>query len=243
MPVAERAVDCGDLYRAKRRELMEFAQSLSERQLAVMVPATPAWTVHSVICHLVGLTSDMNGGNLSIGDPAVWTAHQVESRRKASVRDLDTEWEREGPAFEEGLRLFGYEVGSHFVGDLLQHVADIRHALGLSAPDDDEVLSVALDFYLMSFNDTLVEAKIGVRVESDDETWILGSGEESAGVKGPRYELFRGLGGRRTETQIRSLTWSGDVQRVISVFSRYPMPNQAIVEQTSHQARQRRDHP
>jgi hypothetical protein len=75
-----------------------------------------------------------------------------------------TSWPRSGSArrraFEEGLRLLGYEIGSHYVGDLLQHMADVRHALGLGMIADDEALAVGLDFYLIVFDRELTSSPI-----------------------------------------------------------------------------------
>ena len=39
--------------------------------------------------------------------------------------DVVAAWDHEAPTFEDGLRLFGYQVGNHFVGDLL-HPPDRR---------------------------------------------------------------------------------------------------------------------
>lgn len=52
-------------------------------------------------------------------DLAAGTASQVQSRRNDTVADLADEWDREAPTFEEGLRVLGYKIGSHYVADLL----------------------------------------------------------------------------------------------------------------------------
>jgi hypothetical protein len=116
--------------------------------LARTVPATPAWSVRDAVAHVVGIAHDLNAQRFDVTDPDTWTARQVRERRDASIDDLEAEWDREAPRFEDGLRLMGYEVGNHFVGDLLQHLADIEHAAGLDPIDDDEALAVGLDFYL-----------------------------------------------------------------------------------------------
>jgi len=162
-------------------------------------------------------------GDLS--DPDAWTAAQVDARRDRTVDQLAAEWAGEAPQFEDGLRLLGYELGSHYVGDLLQHAADVRHALGLARPDDDLSLAVALDFYLISFEETLAEAGVGsVAVEVGDESWTLGPGATVASLRAERFELFRALGGRRSAAQIRALAWRGDADAVVPLVSRYPLP-------------------
>ena len=131
--IPDRDVDCGEIYERARRELIGLLQSYPAEQLATLVPATPAWSVHDVVSHLVGITADLNAQAFD-DDSDRWTAAQVASRANCSLSELAAEWDREAPLFEDGLRVFGYDLGSHFVGDLLQHVGDVRHAFGTRAP-------------------------------------------------------------------------------------------------------------
>src|SRR5690242_12321252 len=128
--VPERDVDCAALYEQERRKFIALQRSLDDAGRATPVPATPGWTVHDVLAHVVGITADLNAAEFGSGDPDAWTAAQVDTRRDRTVDELAAEWDREADRFETGLRLFGYEIGSHYLGDLLQHVADVRHALG-----------------------------------------------------------------------------------------------------------------
>src|SRR5262245_43555371 len=169
--VPERDVDCGALYALERRRFVDLLRACDDGARATTVPATPAWTVHDVLSHAVGITVDLNAGNFGdLSDPDAWTAAQVGARRERTPAAPAAEWEDAAPRFEEGLRLMGYEIGSHYVGDLLQHAADVRHALGLARPDDNLSLAVGLDFYLISFEESLAEVGIGaVDVEVGDE--------------------------------------------------------------------------
>ena len=227
----ERPVDCAELYENTRRQLIARVRGFTDQELATRVPATPLWTVHDVISHLVGITADLNALNFGTGDADAWTEVQVMNRRGASIEDLSEEWERERPRFQEGLSLFGYELGSHYMGDLLQHVADINQALGLETLADDETLAVALDFYLDVCHEALREAGVGTVVLSiGSEKWSLGSGPIAVSLRTDRFEAFRCLGGRRSEQQIRGLDWEGDLELVLPLLSRYPVPQADIVE-------------
>jgi uncharacterized protein (TIGR03083 family) len=227
----ERDVDTAALYEQSRLALLDLVRSLDHEQLATLVPASPAWSVQDVVAHVVGITADLRHGNFGFGDPDVWTAAQVANRRGRSVEALAAEWDAEAPTFEEGLRLFGYVLGSHYIGDLLQHTCDVRHALGRSRVPDDLTLLVALDFYLDSFHEALLGAGIGaVRVHAGRDEWTLGSGEVVASWSAERFEVFRALGGRRDEPQIRAGEWTGDVDTVLPHVSPYGLPTEGIVE-------------
>ena len=205
--IMEREVDCGLVYQRVRRRLMAMLRSLDRHRLGTVVPATPAWSVRDAVAHVVGIAGDLNAQRFDVTDADAWTARQVRERRHATLDDLDVEWEHEAATFEEGLRVLGYEVGSHFVGDLFQHACDIHHALGLARIEDDEALVVGLDFYLDSCHGSLVAQDAGAlgvqATESPEDRWTLGTGRELATLEAPRYELFRAFGGRRSESQLR----------------------------------------
>lgn len=229
--IVARAVDCGELYAGKRHEMVDLMRSLSDADLATMVPATPAWSVRDVLSHVVGIPADLNAQRFDVVDPDEWTARQVFERRDRSVDELAEEWEREGPRFEEGLRLFGYEIGSHYVGDLLQHTADVRHAVGLGILADDEALAVGLDFYLSEFDRALTSSQRGtVVVAVPGEEWAVGAGPVVGSLRASRFEAFRALGGRRTESQLRAMDWSAGIDAVLPVVSAYPLPAHPIRE-------------
>jgi uncharacterized protein (TIGR03083 family) len=230
--IVERQVDCGQIYGEKRRELMGLVGVLAPAELATVVPATPAWSVQDVVAHVVGIAADLNALRFGGGDdPDAWTAAQVGTRRGRSVSELDDEWAREAVRFEEGLRLLGYETGSHFVGDLLQHSQDVRAALGWARLDDDEALAVGLDHYLDTFHTTLTTTSAGsVVVSVEGETWTLGAGPEVASLTASRFELFRTLGGRRSATQISSLAWTGTPESIVPFVSPYSLPLADLVD-------------
>ena len=235
--IVERDVDCGIVYQRLRRRLMATVRSLDSDVLAVTVPATPAWSVRDAVAHVIGIAHDLNAQRFDVIDPDEWTARQVRERRDATIDDLEVEWEHEAPRFEEGLRVMGYEVGSHFVGDLLQHAADIHHAVGLEPLDDDEALAVGLDFYLDSCHRALMAHDRGsLAVQATDpprDRWTLGAGGEVATLEATRYELFRTLGGRRSERQIRAMTWTGDVDAVAGLLTSYAPPIDDLIETSS----------
>jgi uncharacterized protein (TIGR03083 family) len=221
--IIEREVDCGAVYERERRRLITVVGSVAASDLETLVPATPVWTVRDVLAHLVGIAADLNARRFGDGDSDEWTAAQVRSRCGRSVDELAAEWDVEAPLFEDGLRSLGYEIGSHFVGDLLQHVLDVHDAMGRQWPVDDEALTVALDFYLDVFHCALTAAGVGsVAVRADEFECTVGSGPIVASLTTSRVTLLRCLGGRSNDGEMRGLQWTGDVERVLGFVSAYP---------------------
>jgi uncharacterized protein (TIGR03083 family) len=219
------AIDCGDLYERTRQELIRLVRHLDTDSLSVRVPATPEWQVRDVVAHLVGITADLNARRFGTGDPDEWTRRQVDERRDRGLDVIIAEWDAEAPRFEAGLRLLGYEIGSHYIADLHAHLQDLRSALGLSPECDDTTVLVSLDFYLGSLDETLRAAEQGaIAVSVDEEHHVAGTGEVRATVRGEPFELLRALSARRSRDQIRKLDWSGDVDEVLELFARYPLP-------------------
>jgi uncharacterized protein (TIGR03083 family) len=227
----EDTVDTGALYEAVRQRFLELLRRLADEQLERVVPATPDWRVRDALAHVVGITADLNALNFGRGDPDAWTAAQVATRRGAGLEAMAAEWDRESPQFEDGVRLLGYEIGSHYVGDLHAHVQDVHQALGVPADRDELTVLVSLDFYLHSFDGTLAEAAIGsVEVHAGDEQHVVGVGDVIAGFRGDPFDVLRALSGRRSAGQIRSFAWTGDVDRVVPLLSRYPLPLRDILD-------------
>jgi uncharacterized protein (TIGR03083 family) len=247
--IVEHDIDCGAWYERKRVALLALLRTLPPDVLERVVPATPAWRVRDVVAHMTGIAADLNA--MRFGDDMdvdAWTAAQVDARRDLPFADVVAEWDREAPRFADGLRLLGYEVGSHFLADLLEHSADVDHALGRRASADDDARVAALDFHLDEFHQRLVDAKAaavrvvitGERGRADDggrgdgegrgEACTVGEGETVATLTGSRFELLRAFGGRRSARQLRAMAWEGDPEPVLPYVSAYGVPRDDIVE-------------
>ena len=212
-------VDTGRVYQRIRHDFVAAVLGLSEAQRQIRVPATPAWSVRNVLAHVVGIASDLNAQRFPASDDlggTAWTDSQVARGRGRTTADLVAEWEREAATFEDGLRAFGYEFGSHFVADLHAHYQDVRSALGLTAETDQLTVAVALDHYI-GFVDGLLTANNWGELEvvTGTETRYLGRGRRRARLRARPFELLRALSGRRSEHQIRALEWHGDVDEFV----------------------------
>lgn len=156
---SERPAEPGT-YEAVRHRFAAALRALDARQWHTPVPATPAWDVHDVVAHLVGLAADLNAQRFPADDDPGgewWNARQIEVRRGAAAGELLAEWDLEGPVFDAGLRLFGDETERHFVGDLVTHVLDVTDALQVDLDVGDDAIAMALEHYESFVNERLAE--------------------------------------------------------------------------------------
>ncbi|MDO8362562.1 MAG: hypothetical protein Q7V88_06675 [Actinomycetota bacterium] len=234
-------VDAGDVYEAVRQRFIATVRGVPADALLTMVPAAPEWRVRDVLAHAVGLPADLNAQRFpAAGDEgaSAWTARQVAARAGTTIDELVAEWDREAPGFEDGLRLFGYGEGCHFVADLHAHHQDVRGALRLPADDHALTVAVALDHYLGFLHQMLCDASWGVvAVHAGAEVRVLGTeaGANRAQVAGTAFEVLRSFSARRSPAQIRGLRWRGDVEPLLAVLQSgfsggYALPPVDLVE-------------
>ncbi len=240
--LTERAgkIDTGMLYEHTRRNFIATVSALPDDLLQRRVPATPAWSVRDVLAHVVFLATDLNAQQFPDGDDASgreWTDRQVARGQGLAIAELAAQWSSEAPRFEEGLRVFGYEMGSHFVADLHAHYQDVRGALGDSPATDAVTVRVALDHYLGFMQQMLGDAKWGTLevVAGGEAVRLGGAGENQAKLHATPFELLRSFSARRSARQIRALDWEGDVDAFVgwlqSGFSGgYALPADDLIE-------------
>lgn len=212
------------IYERLRLDLVALVRSVTPERRESVVPATPAWCVRDVLAHVIGIAADLNAGRFGEDDPDAWTAAQVDARRDRSLDELTTEWDVVAPTFERGLDLFGIEVGNHFVGDLAQHLVDVRVALGLEEQLPLDALRASLDFYLDDLDARMLARGVGIELVLDGMRWQLGPPPPVARLRTTGLEALRVIGGRRSFEEARALDWSGDVERVIGLLDAYAEP-------------------
>jgi len=169
--------DWGRLYRDHVAAVTALAEDLSAEQLREPVPATPAWTVHDVLAHLAGGSSDAVTGRLDGAPGPEWSARHVAERSVLPVADLVEELRTHRDAVAAST---AGNPRPAIVWDIAVHHADLHEALGrgvlperLWAP----VLAAAAPMRL---------GTAGVPADVDP------------------YELFRALFSRRSRTQMQA---------------------------------------
>lgn len=192
---------------------------------AARVPACPEWSVHDVVAHLAGVVDDALAGRLDGVATDAWTAAQVEARRDVDTLAIIEEWDDKAPQFEAFLDAIG-DPGRQAVADAVTHEHDIRGALGLPGEQDSDAVHIGLGFLAgMLVQSALSNGGLRLVVRATDGATyggVDGGADPDAGdatVAGTAFELIRAIAGRRSESQLRSLDWSGDVDRAISAFT------------------------
>jgi uncharacterized protein (TIGR03083 family) len=216
------SVDTGEVYEQVRRAFIGMLAGQPSAAIRSRVPSTPLWTVHDVLAHVVGLAADMNALHFPEDDDLggeAWNAAQVSARRRHSLDEMVAEWDHAAPTFEHGLRAFGYEFGSHFVADLHAHYHDVRAALGLPDEPDAVAVAVSLDHYLGYLDERLTEHGQGaVRFVVGGVDRVVGRGQTVASLRAEPFQLLRTVSARLTLSEIRALSWDGDVEAALALL-------------------------
>jgi len=169
--------DWGALYRDHVAAVTALAGDLSGDELAAVVPATPAWTVHDVLAHLAGGPSDAVTGRMDGAPGPEWTARHVGERRDLPVADLVEEMRSHQDAIAEQAAASPRPA---IVWDISVHHADLHEALGRGRLPDRLWEPVLANVAPMRFG----AARVPVDVDP--------------------YELFRAVFSRRSRTQMQA---------------------------------------
>ncbi len=190
---------CAAACRTIRERVTGIARSLDDAAGAAVVPATPAWSVHDLLAHLVGVARDVVEGRLDgIGGDA-WTDAQVQRRRGVPRAALLDEWGEYGPQFELRLARMPEEVAGQAVFDTVTHEHDLRHAVGLPGARDSDAVAVAFE-WMCGARERTGRPALRWRTEAGER--VAGVGDPIATVTASRFELLRAAAGRRTRAEV-----------------------------------------
>ncbi len=129
--------------RGRVREIVESADAAAVDGPS---PATPGWTVHDVLAHLVGVTDDVVHRRLDGIATDPWTAAQVEARRGVPATEMLDEWDAHAGRFEQMIGAAPMEIAGQALFDAATHEHDIRCALGRPGARDSDALALAWEW-------------------------------------------------------------------------------------------------
>lgn len=206
-------IDARRLYADTRDRCVRLFRSLRDDEDQQRVPLCPAWTVHDVAAHVCGINADVVSGNLDGLGTDDWTAAQVAARAGRTIGEICDEWLRLAPAIDERIAAEPF-FGIRLTGDLIVHLQDVQHALGLPVEQhDDEATRAAAQRYVPPLQQRAAEQlAVGLAVELVDVGRFEPS--EVPGVsltlRATSYDFLRSVTGRRSRRQVASLDWEGD---------------------------------
>jgi uncharacterized protein (TIGR03083 family) len=203
---------------------------LADKDTEKIVPACPDWSAADVVRHLVGISADITNGVFEGFASDAWTEAQVALRRPLSYDEVVAEWATTiGEAIQaiehlDALDLpeliptaFGMVpptvIPAAAVSDILHHEYDIRNAYEDEGSRDLMELQVAAAAHVRGLRPKFGALGLPtLRVVSTDAgaEWNIGRDDPVATVKASSFELFRGIGGRRTRDEIAAWDWDGD---------------------------------
>ena len=212
-------------YGALRERVTELLGTMSDDEAAATrVAACPAWTVTDTAAHLCGVTVDILDGNLDEVATDPWTASQVERLAPLGLAAILERWSETSPVVESLAAGFPASAAAQMVFDASTHEQDIRGALGRPGGREATSIVVGLGFMESSLDQFVRAARLpALGVASPQWTAVMGEGEAQVKVEASTFELFRSFGGRRSESQIRSLPWTGDPGPYLAIFEDSPV--------------------
>jgi uncharacterized protein (TIGR03083 family) len=219
--------EVGQAYRGIRLRVGALVTEADAADLTQRAPATPEWTVHDVLAHLVGVSTDIVAGNLDGVGTDPWAAAQVERSRASSCRELVAEWNEHGPAVEEMAAQFGRAAGQ-LLSDATTHEHDVRGGLGVPGARDADAVVLSVAFLGLTLGEQLDAVGAGALVvRHGDATDTFGTGAPAGSLRIDDFELVRAVTGRRCVEQLAAYEWDGDFapeQLVLARFSPRPDP-------------------
>jgi len=222
--------EVGEAYRGVRVRVGRLVTDADAAALERIAPATPDWTVHDVLAHLVGVITDIVSGNLDGVGTDPWAAAQVDRSRTRPCDELVAEWYEHGPVVEEMAAQFGRAAGQ-LLSDATTHEHDVRGALSAPGARDSDAVALSFGFLAQSLGEQLDAGNIGaLTVEHGGATHTVGSGEPVASLRLDDFEFVRALTGRRCVEQLAAYDWDGAFAPAHLVLARFAARPDPLVE-------------
>jgi uncharacterized protein (TIGR03083 family) len=211
--------EIADAYRATRARVRALVEAAPPGTGDLAVPACPTWTVHDVLAHLAGISTDLVEGRVEGITIDERTEAQVQRARDESLSELLDRWDEHGAVVDTLADGFG-AAGGQLVADAVSHEHDLRHTLGQPGARDSD--GVVIGFRFLGGGVRNRRAEVGapallVRHEAGER--LLGDGEPGAWLTTTRFEFLRASTGRRTLDEIHAMDWDGEARTELLVFT------------------------
>lgn len=223
--------EIADAYRATRVRVRALVEAAPPGAADVVVPACPAWTVHDVVAHLAGVSTDLVEGRLEGIASDEWTDAQVRRARTESVAALLDRWDDHGAIVDTIADSLGPQ-GGQLIADAVSHEHDLRHALGAPGARDTDGVAIGFRFLSGGVRRRRTEAAAPpLLVHHEAGERLLGGGAPGAWLTTTRFEFLRASSGRRTPDEIRAMRWKGDARPELLLFAEIFTPRTTSLDE------------
>ncbi len=225
----------GDAYRRGHQRVVGFVDG---RDLDVVVPACPDWTALDLLRHLAGDADDVVARRLDGLASEEWTQAQLDRRSGMDADAVLEEWAGNVDAVADALdgidamglpdsipaawgRTTPDALPATLISDLLHHEFDLRNAYGDRNGRDLMDLHFSAGGHVRSIRGAFQARDLPtIRVESTDAGmgWDVGYGDPVATLRAPSFALMRGIGGRRTRSEMVAMGWDGDPEPFVDAM-------------------------
>lgn len=218
------APDPWELYSSTRDRFIEMVRPLGPDEAATTIPLTPGWTVAQALAHVCGLNADVAAGMREGLGTDERTAHQVASRADRTVGEICDEWLGHAAGMRAAIAEDGF-FGLRLSADLVVHLHDVRHALGLPIDPADAATVSGGRTYASRTPDRLAEATgIGLSIELDEGSRYVpspGGPEPTVTLRASAFDVLRSITGRRSRREVAALDWTGDAEPLLDHLCPY----------------------
>jgi uncharacterized protein (TIGR03083 family) len=196
--------------------VIELVESLNATEAQLPVPSCPAWTVHDLLAHVVGLDADVLAGDEPDDHNPNWTQAQVDRRSAHDIAAIVAEWR----TMTDPMTAWMSENGTRPLGDVIIHEQDLRGAVRVSGAQDNAGLAALRSMMADGFATKVGKAGLGP-VALIGSSWTFNTSDEPPAltVQASDFDLTRALMSRRSEAQLRSWTTSGDIADYLPLFA------------------------
>ena len=189
------------LYRESRERVEALVPGIADD---TPVPATPGWSAHDVVAHVVGVAQDAARNTIPAGGATPeWTAGHVERGRGLATADLLARWGKVSPFVEN---LLDEMPIWPMVFDVTSHEHDLRGAVGDNGARDATGVVLGAKLLLGALQ---VSAPLRVVTQTHDLT-VGPPGDDPTVLRTTDFEAFRWRLGRRSAAQLAAMDWSAD---------------------------------
>jgi uncharacterized protein (TIGR03083 family) len=215
-------------YGALRARVADLVGALPADALDCASPATPEWSAHDLLAHLVGVADDAVHGRIDGIATDPWTAAQVDARRDAATVAMLAEWDDVGPQFQDAMLAIPEIFAGQALFDAFTHEHDLRRALSQPGARDTAALDLTYG-WLVGLRS--VTEQPALRYDTEAGTVVAGVGEPVTTITTSRFEILRAATGRRSRSELEQWKWEPEPDPdAVLVASFFTMRDEPLAE-------------